>query len=104
MFLAAAADGELTPARKQTLAQIVADRTALSPEEAAKRVDQAYAEAQKALETARKAAVLAGLATVTALLVGLLAAWYAAQRGGHHRDHNISARLALSRRPSVGTR
>jgi hypothetical protein len=100
-LVAAAADGQLSPARKQTLAQIVAERTGLSQEEAAKRVDQAYAEAQKALETARKAAVLAGLGTVTALLVGLLAAWYAAQRGGHHRDHNIPARLVLSRRPSV---
>ncbi len=103
-LVAAAAAGQLSPSRKQTLAQIVAERTGLSQAEAEKRVDQAYADAQKALEKARKAAVLTGLGTVTALLVGLLAAWYAAQRGGHHRDNNIPARVVLSRRPSVGIR
>ena len=103
-LVAAAASDQLTPAQKQTLAQIVAERTGLSQAEAEKRVDQAYAEAKKALETARKAAVLTGLGTVTALLVGLLAAWCAAQRGGHHRDNNIPARVAFSRRPSIGIR
>ena len=103
-LVAAATDSQLSPSRKQTLTQIVAERTGLSQAEAEKRVDQSYAEAQKALEKARQAAVLTGLGTVTALLVGLLAAWYAAQRGGHHRDHNIPPRVTLSRRPSVGIR
>ena len=102
-LVAAATEGQLNPSRKQTLAQIVAERTGLSQEEAEKRVDQAYADAQKALEKAREAAVLAGLGTVTALLVGLLAAWYAAQRGGHQRDNNIPARVVLSRRPALRT-
>jgi hypothetical protein len=26
-----------------------------------------------------------------------VAAWYAAQRGGHHRDHNIPARFVMRR-------
>jgi hypothetical protein len=103
-LVAAAAAGQLSPPQKQTLAQIVAERTGLSQAEAEKRVDQAYADARKALETARKAAVLSALGTVTALLVGLLAAWYAAQRGGHHRDNNIPARLVWSRRPPVARR
>ena len=103
-LVAAATEGQLSPSRKQTLTQIVAERTGLSQAEAEKRVDQAYADAQKALEKAREAAVLTGLGTVTALLVGLLAAWYAAQRGGHHRDNNIPPRVVLSRRPSVGIR
>jgi hypothetical protein len=103
-LVAAAAAGQLSPPQKQTLAQIVAERTGLSLAEAEKRVDQAYADARKALETARKAAVLSALGTVTALLVGLLAAWYAAQRGGHHRDNNIPARLVWSRRPPTGRR
>ena len=103
-LVAAAAAGQLSASRKQTLTQIVAERTGLSQAEAEKRVDQAYADAQKALERARKATVLTGLGTLTALLVGLLAAWYAAQRGGHHRDNNIPARVVLSRRPSVGIR
>jgi hypothetical protein len=103
-LVAAAAAGQLSPPQKQTLAQIVAERTGLSQAEAEKRVDQAYADARKALETARKAAVLSALGTVTALLVGLLAAWYAAQRGGHHRDNNIPARLVWSRRPPAARR
>ena len=104
-LVAAAAAGQLSPARKQTLAQIVAERTGLSQAEAEKRVDQAYADAKNAIEKARQAAVLAGLGAVTALLVGLIAAWYAAQRGGHHRDNNIPARVVMSRRrPSVGIR
>jgi hypothetical protein len=103
-LVAAAAAGQLSPPQKQTLSQIVAERTGLSQAEAEKRVDQAYADARKALETARKAAVLSALGTVTALLVGLLAAWYAAQRGGHHRDNNIPARLVWSRRPPVARR
>jgi hypothetical protein len=103
-LVAAAAAGQLSPPQKQTLAQIVAERTGLSQADAEKRVDQAYADARKALETARKAAVLSALGTVTALLVGLLAAWYAAQRGGHHRDNNIPARLVWSRRPPIGRR
>ena len=103
-LVAAATQGQLSPSRKQTLAQIVAERTGLSKAEADKRVDQAYADAQKALEKAREAAVLTGLGTVTALLVGLLAAWYAAQRGGHHRDNNIPARVVWSRRTTVGIR
>ena len=39
------------------------------------------------------------LATATALLVGLLAAWFAAQSGGRHRDDNIPARLTMTLAP-----
>ena len=103
-LVTAAAAGQLSPSRKQTLARIVAERTGLPQAEAEKRVDQAYADAKEALEKARKATVLSALGTVTALLVGLLAAWYAAQRGGHHRDNNSPARLVWSRRPPASRR
>ena len=93
---AAAAAGELTPAQKRSLAQIVSERTGLSQADAEKRVDQAYKDAVAAVDTARKAAVLTALATATALLAGLLAAWFAAQNGGRHRDENIPARLSMT--------
>jgi hypothetical protein len=80
------------------LTNFVAQRSGVSPEEARKRVNDAYASAVRAVDTARRASVLAGLVTATALLIGLAAAWYAAQRGGHHRDNNIPARF-FSRRP-----
>jgi hypothetical protein len=96
---AAASAGQLSAAQKRTLAQIVSERTGISQADAEQRVDQAFKDAQSAVETARKTAVLGGLGTATALLVGLLAAWYAAQRGGHHRDNNIPARVVFSGTP-----
>jgi hypothetical protein len=99
---AAVANGELTAENKTYLAQYVSQRTGLPQAEAEKRVDKVYADALEAAETARKATVGAALATATALLAGLAAAWYAAQRGGHHRDHNIPARFTLSPSRRVG--
>jgi hypothetical protein len=100
-LIAAAGAGKLTPAQKQTLAQIVSERTGISQADAEKRVDQAYTDAVAALDKARQAAVLTGLVTATALLVGLLAAWYAAQNGGRHRDENVPARFLLTLSPTI---
>jgi hypothetical protein len=63
------------------------------PSASRKRVNDAYAESVLQIDEARKAAVLVGLVTTTALLFGLAATWYAAQRGGYHRDHNIPAKF-----------
>ncbi len=95
ILLSATARGSLEVADRDYLVQVVANRTGLAPDVAQKRVEEAYANALEAVDTARKAAVAAGLATATALLVGLAAAWYAAQRGGHHRDQNIPARFTF---------
>lgn len=95
VFVSSTADGSLDQADRDYLALVVANRTGLAPDVAQKRVEDAYASALKAVDTARKAAVAAGLATATALLLGLAAAWYAAQRGGHHRDENIPARFTI---------
>lgn len=98
-LVAAAGTGQLTPSQKRTLGQVVSERTGVSQAEAERRVDQAFKDALAALETARKAAVLGALVTVTALLAALLAAWYAAQNGGRHRDTNIPARFVFSFSP-----
>lgn len=95
VLITSTSDGSLDAADKEYLAQVVASRTGVAPEVAQKRVDDAYAKALQAVDTARKAAVAAGLATATALLMGLAAAWYASQRGGHHRDQNIPARFTF---------
>ncbi len=102
-LVAAAGSGQLTPAQKRTLGQVVSERTAVSQAEAERRVDQAFKDAMAAIETTRKAAVLVGLVTATALLVGLLAAWFAAQNGGRHRDTNVPARLVLQLSPTRRT-
>ena len=95
ILVASTADGSLDTADRDYLAQVVANRTGLAPDAAQKRVEEVYADALETVENAREAAVAAGLATATALLLGLAAAWYAAQRGGHHRDQNIPARFAF---------
>lgn len=94
---AAISKGELTSEDRAYLAQFVSQRTGLPQPEAEKRVDEVFAKAKDAADTARKAAVATALVTATALLIGLAAAWYGAQRGGDHRDNNIPARFTLSR-------
>ena len=98
IFVASTADGSLDAGDRDYLAQVVANRTGLPPETARERVEETYASALEAVDTARKAAVGAALATVSALLLSLAAAWYAAQRGGNHRDQNIPARFTFIRR------
>lgn len=95
ILVSSTANGSLENGDRDYLSEVVASRTGLPPDQAQKRVEEVYAVALERVETARKAAVAAGLATATALLLGLAAAWYAAQRGGHHRDHNIPARFTF---------
>ena len=76
---------------RQYLAQTLAQRDGIPQAEAEKRVDAAFAGAQRAVEHARKAAALTALLTASALLISLAAAWYAAQRGGYNRDNNVWA-------------
>jgi len=96
---ASVAAGQLAAADRAYLGQIVAHRAGLAAAEAERRVDAVYAEARRAFDQARRTVVLVGLVTATALLFSLAAAFYAAQRGGHHRDHHIPAKLGLFRRP-----
>jgi hypothetical protein len=97
--------GQLSDTDRKYLTDVVAQRSGLPQADAEKRVNEAYASAVKAIDDARKASVVAGLVTATALLLGLVAAWYAAQRGGYQRDHNIPARFATARvMPNVGSK
>jgi hypothetical protein len=97
----AVSDGKLNGSEKAYLAQLVSAQTGLPPADAEKRVDEAYATAVSAVDKARKASVVAALATATALLLGLAAAWYAAQHGGRHRDNNIPAKFTFLRRSAI---
>lgn len=90
-------NGALSDPDRAYLTQTVAQVTGVPAPEAEKRVNDAYNSAVQAVETARKAAVTTGLVTATALLLGLAAAWYAAQRGGNHRDTRRRASFFGSR-------
>jgi hypothetical protein len=93
IFVASAVAGELPADDRTYLAQVVAANTGLSDEEAQARVDQvvtaidnAKAQAAEAAETARKTGVLAAFLTAASLLVSAVGAFWAAQKGGQHRD------------------
>lgn len=90
-------NGSLAEADKSYLASLVAQRTGLNQQEAEKRVNDTFAEANRAVreaaDKARRAAVLTGFVTAASLLISLAAACWAAQRGGHHRDTNVPARF-----------
>ena len=84
----------------------MAQRSGLPQPEAEKRVTEAFAEANRATkeaaDKARRAAILTGFVTAASLVISFGAAWWAALRGGHHRDNQIPARFAMpsQRRPS----
>jgi hypothetical protein len=97
IFANAATAGGLSPADKTYLAQLVAQRTGLPPQDAEARVTQVSNEAariaKEAADKARKTAAAAGFVTAASLLLSLAAAWWGAQRGGHHRDTSRPARF-----------
>jgi hypothetical protein len=93
------ANGSLADADKTYLATVVSQRTGLPQVEAERRVTDTYAEASRAVRDAankaRRTAVLGGLIAGISLLISLAAAWWAAQRGGHHRDNQVPATLVF---------
>jgi hypothetical protein len=78
--------GALPPADKTYLAQIVAAKSGLSEPDAEKRVDDIFAQAQQAADSARKAIAHAMYWTFLALLIGAFCASLAATIGGSQRD------------------
>jgi len=89
--------GDLSPSDRLYVSQVVAARTGLSPEDADKRVNDAYtraksaaadteAKAREAADAARKAASYTSLWMFIALLVGAFSATFAATIGGRLRD------------------
>jgi hypothetical protein len=87
----------LSEPNRTYLAQLVAQRAGISQEEAVKRVDEAVTGTRQAADKARRAAILAGLVTAIALVVSFAAAWWAAMKGGEHRDNAVPARFAFDR-------
>jgi len=92
-------DGTLTlaPEDKTYIAQLVAQRTGMSQQDAEKRVDdvvakakaaadEAATKAKEAADAARKAGAGLAMWTVFSMLLGAFVASYAATIGGRHRD------------------
>ena len=91
----AVATGGLAEADRAYLAQIVAQRTGISPQDAQKRVDdftasalEAEAKVKAAADTARKRAAEASIYLALSLLVGAFIASVSAALGGRLRDEH----------------
>lgn len=82
-------EGSLPPADRSYLAQVVSAKTGASAPDAERRVDDAFAQAQQAAESARKAVAHSMYWTFLALLVGAFCASVAATIGGKERDRVV---------------
>lgn len=90
---AALSDGVVAPDDRTYLANVVAANTGLTPDEAQARVDQVIAnveaarqEAIEAARIARNTAIIAAFLLAASSLVSAIGAYWAAQKGGNHRD------------------
>jgi hypothetical protein len=92
------AAGKINADDRSYLAQLIAKRTGMAPDDAEQRVDAIYAQAAQAAsdakakamaaaEEARKAAAHSALWMFVALLLGAFIAALLATIGGRHRDH-----------------
>jgi hypothetical protein len=91
--------GDIAPADRTYLGQLVMRQTGLPEQDAKTRVEtvatdyhNAVTEAQQAAEKARKFALLLAFAVAATLVVSAGAAWWAAVQGGEHRDQNVDLR------------
>jgi hypothetical protein len=87
IFAHALRQGSFSAADQTYLAQLVAAQTGLSEPDAEKRVSDDIAQAQQAVDTARKAAAHFSYWLFLALLIGAFCASFAATIGGRQRDH-----------------
>jgi hypothetical protein len=70
------------------LQQIVA-RTGMDEQQAIERLDMTLASMRAQADQARRMAVLMGFITVVSLLISAVAGWWAATKGGDHRDQAV---------------
>jgi len=100
LYAVSIAKGALSDIDRDYLAGIVSQRTGLAQPEAVKRVTDSFATANTSAkdlaDKARRAGILTGFVTALSLLVAFAASWWAAQKGGHHRDNAIPARFVFS--------
>jgi hypothetical protein len=90
--------GSITPENRARLAQLVSQGTGVAQQEAERRVDDAVKAARAAADKARHAAILTGFVTAAGLIISLGAGWWAAMRGGDHRDRSVPARFTFGDR------
>lgn len=92
---AALGDGTVSDEDRTYLANVVAANTGITPEEAqarvtatAEQVEQARQDAIEAARIARNTGIIGAFLIAASLLVSAIGAFWAAQKGGDHRDKN----------------
>lgn len=95
--------GDLKPADRTYVAQVVARRTGLSQTDAEKRVNDVVIDAKSVLDGARKAAAQLAFWLAASLLVGAFSASIAAAEAGGFRDRNWGSRT-VSPSAKINTR
>jgi hypothetical protein len=82
------------------LIQLVGGVAGLTGPDAERRVDNVIANAKTALAKSRRSAIIAAFSIAASILLGAVAAWFAACEGGRHRDGGLAPNWLMSR-PSV---
>jgi hypothetical protein len=103
-LLVSSTTGTLSNENKTYLGQLVSQQTGLSQQEAEARVNSAVTAAREGADKVRRATILTGLVTAISLIVSFGAAWWAALKGGQHRDNSVPARFEFSTRRDYGVR
>ncbi len=86
ILLTASSHNGMSADDRSYLVQMVTATTGLAAPEAERRVDATIAEAKSAISRTRASTTILAFSVATALLLGAVAAWAAAESGGRHRD------------------
>jgi hypothetical protein len=89
IFATSLKPGDLSPADKTYLDQLVMSKTGVSQSEADKRVSDAFLSAKSSAEATRKTIAHSLLWTFIALLIGAFCASFSGTIGGRQRDHVV---------------
>jgi hypothetical protein len=100
ILAASLAEGGLSTDNRTYLVQLVSQQTGLSQQEVETRVNNAVTATREAADKARRTAVTTGLVTAVSLVISFAAAWWAALKGGQHRDNQVPARFEFAQRRS----
>jgi len=79
------------------LIQLVSGVTGLTGPDAERRVDNGIANAKTAIRRSRGSAIIAAFSIAASVLLGAVAAWFAACEGGRHRDGAMASGWFRSR-------
>ncbi|NPU65650.1 hypothetical protein HL667_11645 [Bradyrhizobium sp. 83012] len=86
ILLTASSHSGVSTDDRNYLVQLVGVTTGLAGPDAERRVDTTIANAKSALSRSRASTTILAFSVATALLLGAIAAWLAAESGGRHRD------------------